>query len=172
MKIPVLTTPRLVLRRFEARDWDAYAEMNADPLVRQWLGGMLMSRSQSWSQMESFLGQWALRGYGMFAVEVDGTFAGRVGILHPADWVEPEMALGLARSFWEKGLATEAADRVQRWAFESFEWERLVSYIVPENIRSRRVAEKLGAVREGTASLRGVEADAWIHYRPGQSVTV
>nr|WP_294567241.1 hypothetical protein [uncultured Rhodopila sp.] len=41
MRIPVLTTPGLLLRGFDAGDWDACAEMNADPAVRQWLGGAL-----------------------------------------------------------------------------------------------------------------------------------
>ena len=172
MRIPVLATPRLVLRAFEVRDRDDYAEMNADPAVRRWLGGKLLGRAQSWSQMEAILGQWALRGYGMFALEAGGTFAGQVGILHPADWVEPELAWSPAASFWGKGLATEAAGRVRQWAFESFAWDRLVSYIVPANTRSRRIAEKLGAAREDTVAIRGLESDVWVHPRTGHGVTV
>jgi len=172
MQIPVLTTSRAVLRGFEASDWDAYAGMNADPVVRQWLGGTLLSRQESWSQMESFLGQWALRGYGMFVLETGGRFAGRVGILHPADWPEPELAWTLAASFWGQGLATEAARCARQWGFENFGWHRLVSYIVPDNVRSRRVAEKLGAIREDTTMIRGFRADVWVHPRPGIGVSV
>jgi RimJ/RimL family protein N-acetyltransferase len=166
-QIPVLTTPRIVLRSFEAADWEAYARMNADPTVRRWLGGALLSRQETWSQMETFLGQWALRGYGMFALSVGGRFAGRVGILHPADWIEPELAWSLAAPFWGQGLATEAAGCVRQWAFDRFGWHRLVSYIVPDNLRSRRVAEKLGASPESTATIRGFQADVWVHRRPG-----
>jgi RimJ/RimL family protein N-acetyltransferase len=171
MRIPVLNTPRLILRGFEAGDWDALAEMNADPAVRRWLGGSILDRAQTWSQMETMLGQWALRGYGLFAVVSGGTFAGRVGILHPADRVEPELAWSLAAAFWGNGLATEAAGRVRDWAFETSARERLVSYIVPENMRSRRVAEKLGAVREGSAVVGGFASDVWVHRRPGAGVT-
>lgn len=167
MRIPVLTTPRLLLRGFEAGDWDAFAGMNADPAVRQWLGGTLLSREQTWSQMETILGQWALRGYGVFAVELGGRCVGRVGVLHPADWIEPELAWIISAPLWGNGLATEAAARVRDWAFDSLAVERLVSYIVPGNSRSGRVAEKLGAVREGRIVLRGFESDVWVHPRPG-----
>jgi RimJ/RimL family protein N-acetyltransferase len=171
-QIPVLTTSRAVLRRFEAGDWDAYAEMNADPVVRQWLGGTLLNRQESWSQMESFLGQWALRGYGMFVLEIGGRFAGRVGILHPADWPEPELAWSLAAPFWGQGFATEVARCARQWAFDNFGWHRLVSYIVPDNVRSQRVAEKLGAIREDITIIRGFRTDIWVHPRPGSGVAV
>jgi RimJ/RimL family protein N-acetyltransferase len=172
MHIPILTTERLTLRPFHAGDWDAYAELNADPAVRQWLGGNLLTREQSWTQLEMFLGQWALRGYGVFAVEFAGQLAGRVGILHPADWPEPELAWTLASPFWGQGLATEAAARVKEWAFATFRWDRMVSYIVPGNTRSQRVAEKLGAVRDRKITLRGFTAEVWVHPAPSRGVIV
>lgn len=168
MQIPTLKTDRLLLRALRASDWDAYAAMNADHAVRQWLGGNLLSREQAWTQMESILGQWALRGYGMFAVESEGRLAGRIGILHPADWSEPELAWTLAAPFWGRGFASEAAMEVRRWAFAQFGWERLVSYIVPENIRSHRVAEKLGAVKDGSVAVRGVAWRATSGFIPRQ----
>jgi ribosomal-protein-alanine N-acetyltransferase len=118
------------------------------------------------------LGQWALRGYGQFAVEVDGRLGGRVGILHPADWPEPELAWTLAAPFWGKGLATEAAIEVRRWAFASFGWDRLVSFIQTSNTRSRRVAEKMGAAVSGHIELRGFAAEVWVHPAPGSGIVV
>jgi RimJ/RimL family protein N-acetyltransferase len=172
MDIPTLITNWLVLRGLRAADWDAYAAMNADPAVRQWLGGNLLGREQAWAQMETFLGQWALRGYGIFAVELDGCFAGRVGLLHFVDWPEPELAWTMASPFWGRGLATEAAQEVRGWAFATLRRDRLVSYIRPENVPSQRVAEKLGAVRNGTIVLRGFMSDVWVHPAPGRGVVV
>jgi len=172
IEIPALRTGRLLLRAFHAGDWDGYTAMNADPEVRQFLGGRVLSREETWGLMEAALGQWGLRGYGFLAVEVDGQFAGRVGVLHPADWPEPELAWGLARPFWGRGLATEAAAAVRDWAFARFGWPGLFSFIMADNVRSRRVAEKLGAVREGTVTLRGFVADRWVHPAPGRGVVV
>ena len=170
MDIPTLKTERLVLRVFRAEDWDAFAEMNANPAVRAWLGGNLLSREETWASMATHLGQWALRGYGVFAVEAGGQFVGRVGILHPADWPEPELAWTVAEPGWGQGFATEAAKAARTWAFAQFGWERLVSYITADNQRSRRVAEKLGAVRGSPITLKGVTVDVWVHPAPGRGV--
>jgi RimJ/RimL family protein N-acetyltransferase len=165
-EIPVLRTERLTLRGFRAEDLDAFAAVTAEPAFMQFLGnGLPRSREETWAAMESALGQWALRGYGLFAVDVGGTFAGRVGIYHPADWAEPELAWGLGSAFWGSGLATEAAAAARDWAFARFGWRELASYIRPENIRSRRVAEKLGASVAGTMGLRGSVVDRWVHPR-------
>jgi RimJ/RimL family protein N-acetyltransferase len=170
MDIPTLTTPRLVLRAFRAADWDAFSTLNADPTVRDPLGGVLLSREQTWTQIETFLGQWALRGYGMFAVESAGRFIGRVGLLHFIDWPEPELAWTLAASVWGQGLATEAAAEVKRWAFTTLRRDRLVSYIRSGNTRSQRVAAKLGAAQDGKIELRGVLSEIWVHPAPGHGI--
>jgi RimJ/RimL family protein N-acetyltransferase len=169
-EIPTLRTDRLTLRAFRGADLDPLAAMNADPEVRRWLGGKLLTRAESWAVMETALGQWSLRGYGLFAVERNGQFAGRIGILHPLDWSEPEIAWGLAAGFWGQGVATEAAAAVRDWAFQRFGFRHLASFILAENTRSRRVAERLGAVREGTVEIRGLVADRWVHPRPGTGV--
>jgi RimJ/RimL family protein N-acetyltransferase len=122
--------------------------------------------------METFMGQWALRGYDMFAVEAAGQFAGRVGILQLALWPEPELAWTLATPFWGQGLATEASAAARKWAFATFGWDRLVSYIRPANQRSRRVAEKLGAAREAQVEFAGKTADVWVHPTGRRGVVV
>lgn len=167
IEIPTLHTPRLTLRAFRADDWDAFAALNADISFRQYLGGTPLNRAQSWALMETALGQWALRGYGLFAVEHEGRFIGRVGILHPADWPEPELAWGVAPAVWGRGLATEAARTVRDWGFARFGFSRLVSFILPENQRSRRVARKLGATHDGGVEVRGFAAELWAHHAPG-----
>lgn len=108
----------------------------------------------------------------MFAVEADGQFAGRIGVLHPLEWPEPELAYALDAPFRGRGLAREAVAAVRGWAFEQFGFTRLASFILPVNTRSARVAERLGAVKEGTIALRGFVADRWVHTRPGAGVVV
>lgn len=165
-EIPTLRTDRLELRAFRPDDIDALAAMQANPQVRQFLGdGSPLSREQSWSLMERNLGQWALRGYGVFAVAHDGRFAGWAGVLHPLEFPEPELAYSLDQPFWGRGLATEAAQAARAWAFATLDAERLASFIRPRNARSIRVAQKLGAMREGVLELRGSAAEWWVHRR-------
>ncbi len=173
-EIPALRTSRLLLRAFRPGDIDAWASMEADPEVRRYRGNNPLTRNEVRGMMETALGQWALRGYGLFAIELaeGGQFAGFTGILHPADWPEPELGYSLAQQFWGCGLATEAATAAREWAFAERGFPRLASFIWPENARSIRVAEKLGAVRETTVTLRGFEAQWWVHFPPGHGPIV
>ena len=162
-EIPTLHTDRLTLRAFQAADLDALAAMQANPEVRRFLGGNLLSRADSWSQMERILGQWALRGYSMFAVVAEGHCAGWAGVLHPLEWPEPELAYSLDQPFWGRGFATEAVRAARAWAFDRLDVTRLASFIMSDNARSARVAQKLGAVRDGTTTIRGFAVDWWVH---------
>jgi RimJ/RimL family protein N-acetyltransferase len=164
-EIPTLRTDRLVLRAFCAADLDQVAAMLANPEVRRFLGGNLLSRTESWSLMERSLGQWALRGYGLFAVESKDRWAGWAGVLHPLEWPEAELAYSLDQPYWGRGIATEAVRAARDWAFARFGFARLASFIMPDNARSIRVAEKLGAVRDGTTTIRGFAVDWWVHRR-------
>lgn len=163
--IPALRTPRLFLRGFAATDWGALAELNADPLFRRYLGGP-WPPDRTWASMETALGQWALRGYGLFAVIHDATVIGRVGILHPADWPGPELAWGIMPAAWGQGFAVEAARAVLDWADATPGIGKLISLIDPANHQSVRVAEKLGARRDKQVTVRGFQADIWVHARP------
>jgi len=166
-EIPTVRTDRLLLRAFRASDLDALAAMQANVEVRRFLGaGTLLSRAETWTLMERFLGQWPLRGYGPFAVEADGRCAGWAGILHPLEWPEAELAYSLDQEFWGRGLASEAARAARDWAFATHGFARLASFIRPGNARSIRVAKKLGAVREGMVELRGSQAEWWVHRSP------
>jgi RimJ/RimL family protein N-acetyltransferase len=172
--IPTLHTHRLTLRSFHAGDLDASAAMEADPAVRQYRGGDIMDRDQVWTSMQLRLGQWALRGYGVFAIEAteDNRFLGFTGILHPPEWPEPELAWSLARPHWGNGYASEAAGCARDWAFGQAGVASLASFIHPGNAPSKRVARRLGAVREGNIALRGQSVERWVHPAPGRGVVV
>jgi RimJ/RimL family protein N-acetyltransferase len=179
IEIPTLRTARLVLRGLRAADWDAYAAMEAKEPVRRYRGGNVIGREQAWTSMQLLLGQWALRGYGVFALQAStgqatggGAFLGFAGILHPVDWPEPELAYTLDEPYWGQGLAAEAAAAARDWAFAQCGFTRLVSFILPGNTASQRVAEKLGAVREGAVELRGSLPERWVHPAPGRGVVV
>jgi len=170
--IPTVETARLRLRAFHAGDLDAYAAMQANPeVVRYLLTGQTATRVQVWYTMLTSAGSWALRGYGMWACETidDGQFIGSVGIFQPLDWPEPEIAYSLDQPFWHQGFATEAATAARDWLFGHVPLARAASFIRPENQASIRVAERLGAVCEGTTELRGVTFQHWVHHRRQRS---
>src|SRR6266496_1459252 len=149
-----LETDRLRLRGFRAEDADDYAALCADPEVMRYLSadGAVLSREDAWRQLALFAGHSVLRGFGMWAVEdrATGRFIGRVGLHYPEGWPDRELGWALAREFWSRGLATEAARAAARHAFAELGWPHVVSLIHPANPRSIRGAEGLGAVLQGT----------------------
>lgn len=170
--VPTLTTDRLLLRAFEPRDADAYATMMADPEVTRFLGdGKPLDYASAWRQLALIIGHWTLRGFGLWAVEerATGALLGRVGCLEPPDWPGFEIGWVLAKPFWGKGYASEAAAASLRYAREALARDRIISIIRPDNAASIRVAERLGGTSEGLISFHG--APTLVYAYPAREVT-
>jgi RimJ/RimL family protein N-acetyltransferase len=153
-----LDTTRLHLRPFGPEHFEAYADMCADPDVMRYVGERgVLSREDAWRQMAMLAGHWHLRGFGMWAVEerATGAFVGRVGLHYPEGCPDREVAWALARRFWGRGYATEAARAAIEEAFGRLGWSRIVSLIDPANLRSVRLAERLGERADGATAVRG-----------------
>ena len=165
-----LETQRLLLREFRADDVAACAEMCADPDVMRYMSptGAPLSRADAWRQLAMFAGHWTLRGFGMWAVEerATGRFAGRVGLHYPEGWPEREVGWALARGFWGRGFATEAARAAVACAFERLGWDHVISCILPENRRSIAVAERLGATFDRALEIHGLLHHIYTLARP------
>jgi RimJ/RimL family protein N-acetyltransferase len=168
--IPVVETPRLVLRGWRAADFEAYAAMLADASVARFVGGVLDAPG-AWRQMALHTGHWALRGYGNWAVErrSDGVLLGRAGLWQPEGWPGLEVGWMLARDAWGQGYATEAARAAISWAWTELAADRLISIVARDNPRSVRVAERLGMRRASAEAFRG--RPVWIYAldRPGEA---
>lgn len=140
------------MRRWRDSDREPFAALNADSLVREYMQGP-MTREESDAFVDRIKAQWEESGWGLWAVGVPGVapFIGYVG-LWPADFVtgSPMIEVGwrLARQHWGHGYATEAAREALRYGFEVVEATEIVSLTVPQNIRSRRVMERIGLVHD------------------------
>jgi RimJ/RimL family protein N-acetyltransferase len=167
--IPSLATARLRLRPFAETDLDAYAAMCADEEVMRHIGtGGAVGRDIAWRQMAMFLGHWALRGYGMWAVErrSDRRLIGRAGFLHPEGWPGNELGWLLERAAWGQGFALEAASAARSFGRDALGLAELVSLIRADNVRSIALALKLGARNDGPVTLTGSEALLFRHPGP------
>jgi RimJ/RimL family protein N-acetyltransferase len=61
-----------------------------------------------------------------------------------AQFDETELGWALRREAWGQGYATEAARTCIEWEFSEFDMPYLTAMIGPGNVRSVRVAERLG----------------------------
>lgn len=139
----------MVLRPFAESDVDAYTAVLQSVPVRTSLHlPETIGRSDAWTQMAAWLGQWELRGAGHWAVEekATGAFVGRAGLNHPErdGWPGAEVRWTLHPDYWGRGYATEAGRRAAQYAFRDLDLSEVCSVILPENLRSIAVARRLG----------------------------
>jgi RimJ/RimL family protein N-acetyltransferase len=85
-----------------------------------------------------------------------------IGIFQPLDWPESGDRLAPDQPFWGHRFGTEAATAARDLLFGHFPLARVASLIKPDNHASKRVAERLGAVCEGTVELRGSTVEHWV----------
>jgi RimJ/RimL family protein N-acetyltransferase len=146
------STERLILRPWRDSDLPAFAALNADPRVNRFLPGPL-DRRQSDAQAANIRAYLEENGYGRWAVEVPGVadFIGFVGLVEArfGSHFTPCVEIGwrLSPAHWGHGYATEAARACLAFGFERLGLEEIVSFTVPDNLRSRRVMEKIGMTR-------------------------
>jgi RimJ/RimL family protein N-acetyltransferase len=153
---PTLESARLRLRAWRAEDLTPLSAMMAEPEVARFLSSARapMDRIDAWRTLALNVGHWALRGYGLFAVEEksSGAFIGRVGAWRPEGRAEIELGWGLARAQWGRGYAQEAARAAGDWIFATQSIPRLASFIHVQNTASQKLAARLG-MRPGAETL-------------------
>lgn len=146
----VLTTPRLTLRPPAMADFEGFAAFLSTERSR-FVGGPGADRNASWRAFAHLAGMWHLRGYGPFAVVLDGEAIGMAGPWHPIGIPEPELSYTLWSGAHEgRGLMAEAMAEAVRWSWAQG-LPTLVSYIDPANARSIALARRLGAALDPAA---------------------
>lgn len=152
MSAPTLHTARLTLRALTLADFPPLVALYASPRSIHIDGPQ--PAHQVWLGFAADVGQWVLKGYGTWAVDLTATGAsvGQVGLNHPQDYPEPELGWLLYDGFEGQGYAFEAATAARAFAFDILGMPTLVSYIDPANQRSRHLAERLGAVIDPDAA--------------------
>jgi len=151
----VLTTDRLLLRRWRESDREPFAALTADPEVMRYFPSRL-SREQSDAMVDRLDAAVEATGYGLWAVERRDTeqFIGFVGpnrpTFDPALADTTEIGWRLARDAWGQGFATEAAREVVRFAFDpsGADLPALISFTAAVDEPSRRVMRRLGMMHD------------------------
>jgi RimJ/RimL family protein N-acetyltransferase len=169
---PRISTPRLVLRQLESRDFDAFANQLMDATAMAPLSPV-PTRAAAWQKLASFNGMWTLTGAGWWAVEVRETreLAGTVGaffretsLVHGAlpDDADLEIGWTIHPAHRRQGIATEAARAALAHAFERHPVKRAIAHVDPPNIASARVCEALGMSLEGEVEFYATRLMRWI----------
>jgi [ribosomal protein S5]-alanine N-acetyltransferase len=154
-----LKTERLNLRSFRKDDVDRMAQLFANSDFMRFSLGVFTQRKQTVAFIEKVMGWDRASIPSQFAVVLRGEEAviGYCGFFyHPEHAIEDiEIGYRLNPDYWNRGLITEAARAVRDHGFRDWKLSRVISLIHPENIPSRRVAEKNGMRIEKEITFRG-----------------
>ena len=152
----IISTARLVLRRPQAGDLEAFFAIMSDPrAMRYWSTLPHADRETTRRWLERKLAGNAAGGED-FAIECDGQLIGEVGAGHL-----PDFGFMLHPDWWGKGLATEASAAFVDHIFSLTDIDHLRADVDPRNAASLAVLRKLGFVVTGTATRTFRLGDEW-----------
>ena len=150
---PRITTPRLLLRRWQPSDLAPFADLNNDPEVMRHLREP-MTAVESDAFVDRIEEHFTIDGFGLWALEVraTGLFVGFAGLARQTFEApfNPSVEVGwrLSREAWGHGYATEAGGAALDFAFEVLELDEVVSITTAGNTRSQAVMRRLGMTRD------------------------
>lgn len=154
--VEVIRTRRLVLRRFQPEDRAAYLAIRAEPAVAHALGyepELAVAKTEWFLELNER--SWNERGFGAWLVCRDGDPIGHAGLWYVDAFDAVEILYAYSERAWGAGIGTEAGDAVVDLAFGRLGLGRLIALVAPDNVRSRRVVEKLGFCATRSAEHRG-----------------
>lgn len=159
---------RLLFRPLTMDDLDPLAALYADPDVMRYVGaGSARTREETREKLKELIDAEARQGFGVWATieRQTGAFIGRCGL---KAWDiegqrELEVLYLLGRSYWGRGLATEAVIAIRDFAHQVLRQRRLIALIHSANHASRRVAEKAGFRHEREVSFLGHRVAMFSH---------
>lgn len=141
----------VVLRQWQDSDLEPFAEMNANPeVMRYFLAPLSRSEAADWlARMRSAIDE---KGWGIWAVDADGEFAGMMGLAVPR-WPLPflpctEILWRFRREYWGRSVAYAAGRLALDHGFSRLGLAEIVAYTTPPNARSIRLMERLGFARD------------------------
>ena len=171
MPLPITTT-RLIIRPFFEADLDAMYAVWSDQAVMDPVPSPVLDRAESRAKLTEKISHQDRHGFGRWAVvdKASGAVIGECGLEYLDGGPEIELGYKLARAFWGRGLAVEAARACLEWALAERP-EHVVAIVDAGNSRSARVLTRIGFVRDGIAQHFGRVWDRYRAVRPDATGT-
>jgi RimJ/RimL family protein N-acetyltransferase len=161
---PKIETERLILRMPKIEDWPNFEALMTSARAKH-MGGPY-SVPVAWGWFCHGIALWQLYNVGNLSIisRESGECLGQVEINQGPRFPEPELGWQLIEAAEGSGFAFEAATAMRDWAFRERKFRTLVSYIDPENTRSIRLAERLGASLDQTAFKQDPDDFVYRHF--------
>jgi len=169
MSAAVVETARLQMRPLALLDLDGLHRLFADPSVRRFLlDDQIVPREWTEAEIISSIKLFESDGHGMWAVcqKGEGALIGFCGFRFFHDPPELQLLYGIAPEYWSRGLTTEAAKAMIKYAFSELGFTRIVASADAPNTASFRVMEKAGMKFEKRVTIDGRDTIYYTIERP------
>lgn len=141
----ILETPRLLLRNFLVSDAEDMYKLNSDWEVIKYTGDTAFDSLEAAKDFLRNYDPYSKTGMGRWLVirKSDHTCLGWCGLKwHEGDWVD--LGYRFFKKYWNQGYASESSIYCLEYGFSELELQEVFATVMPENVGSVRVLEKLG----------------------------
>lgn len=144
----ILITPRLRLEPMNDTHFDGLFKMNSDPAVMRYITGKPDTPEDTRAMLERVKARWIEFGFSWWSfIELESNQVIGAGCIQHLgrDPANPlETGWRLRQDKWGQGFASEAAQHMATFAFETLNAKLLCAVCQPENLGSAHVMKKLG----------------------------
>jgi len=151
--LPIINTPRTVLRWISEHDVDSLYEIFSDPQVMRYWSTVPLPDREAAAELQREIAE-GNESEKMFkwgvALRDSGSVIGTATLFNlNLDNGRAELGYAMGRAYWGKGYMNEALEALVSHAFEVMGLRRLEADVDPRNAASIRTLERLGFQREG-----------------------
>jgi len=158
MRVPVIETERLVLRRFDRGDAPFILRLLNEP---SWIDNIGDKGVRTLDDAARYIengpvAMYARTGFGLYLVELkpDAEPIGMCGLIKREGLVDVDVGFAFLPAYWGRGFAREAASATVEYGKRMLGLARIVAIVADDNDRSAALLERLGFAFVGMTSVR------------------
>ncbi|MBU5306783.1 GNAT family N-acetyltransferase [Clostridioides mangenotii] len=154
-----IKTKRLLIRKFEFKDWQAVYEYTSDINVMNYIPEGVFTEEKAKDFINKNIGNTA-ENFAVVLVE-ENFVIGHILFLKYFGEHTYEIGWVFNPKYYNRGYASEAAQAILKFGFEKMKLHRIIATCQPENIPSYRVMENIGMRKEGYFKKCIPKANEW-----------
>ncbi|AXY09825.1 N-acetyltransferase [Bacillus anthracis] len=138
---------RLLIRKFEFKDWEAVHEYTSDSNVMKYIPEGVFTEEDTRNFVYKNMGENA-ENFPVIQID-ENILIGHIVFHKYFGEHTYEIGWVFNPKYFNKGYASEAAKAILKYGFKEMKLHRIIATCQPENTPSYRVMEKIGMRREG-----------------------
>lgn len=146
----ITETDRCIIREITVADVDRLYEIYSDPETKQYIEDLYANKEDEIKYTEEYIAnQYRFFEYGLWIVvdKSNNKIIGRAGLFNRENQDLIELGFVFDKNYWGKGYASEVLTAVIDYARSELSVTSMCAHVHKDNVRSKKLLEKLGFVR-------------------------